>query len=156
MSGSRLSRDLEAGKDQQNSLKHMITEDQSWFFLDYWPVNHRDLWFITCFRIMKRCRSIMKNHINDLRTMTSRPETIEIGKCLITSLLYNKPSDSCDIDPCLWVLMFMDVTETVTSHQQSTKKRSKRHAEQPFEMIRTKMVDTQSDRNNSTAQKNPM
>jgi hypothetical protein len=51
--------------------------------------------------------------------------------------------------------MFMDVTETVIPHQQSTKKQSKRHAEQPFEMIRTMMVDTQSDRDNSIAQKNP-
>jgi hypothetical protein len=135
MSGRGLSGGLEAGKDQQNSLKHMITEDQSWFFLDYWLVNHRDLWFITCFRITKRCRSIMEIHINDLRTMISRPETIEIGKYLITSLFHNKPSDSCDVDPCLWIWMFMDVTETVTPHQQSTKKQSKRHAEQPFEMI---------------------
>jgi hypothetical protein len=129
MSGRGLSGGLETGKDQQNSLKHMITEDQSWFFLDYWPVNHRDLWFITCFRITKRCRSIMEIHINDLRTMISRPKTIEIGKCLITSLFHSKPSDSCDVDLCLWIWMFMDVTDTVTLHQQSTKKQSKRHAD---------------------------
>jgi hypothetical protein len=47
----------------------------------------------------------------------------------------------------------MDVTETVTPHQQSTKKQSKRHAEQPFEMIRTMMVDIPSARDNATTQK---
>jgi hypothetical protein len=97
----------------------------------------------------------MEIHINDLRTMISRPETIETAKRLIISLFHSKPSDSCDVDSCLWIWVFMDVTETVTPHQQSTKKQSKRHAEQPVEMIRTMMVDTQYDRDNPTAQKNP-
>jgi hypothetical protein len=51
--------------------------------------------------------------------------------------------------------MFMDVVQTIILHQQSTKKEYQHSAKQPFEIVRTAVVETQSGVDTATIQNNP-